>query len=69
MTVLTSNTNITYRIYVEKLGGSQASQFVGDAGQYFYNPVDGQLRLSDGITPGGANITTRMIAFATAMGI
>lgn len=66
---LSSQTNITYRLYVEKLGAANASQFIGDAGEYFYNPADGQLRLSDGTTKGGANMTGRMIAFATAMGI
>jgi hypothetical protein len=61
--------NITYRVYTEKLGGSNASQFVGDEGEYFYDPSDGQLRISDGVTPGGQNMTARMVAFATAMGI
>ena len=61
--------NITYRLYVEKLGATNAVDFVGDEGEYFYSPSDGQLRLSDGSTAGGQNMTARMIAFATAMGI
>lgn len=60
--------NITYRLYVEKLGSTQASQFVGDQGECFYDPSDGQLRISDGVTPGGQNLITTMIAFATGMG-
>jgi hypothetical protein len=61
--------SITYRMYVEKLGATSASDFIGDEGEYFYNPSDGQLRLSDGVTAGGQNMTARMVAFATAMGI
>jgi hypothetical protein len=61
--------NTTYRFYVEKLGAVQAYQFVGDKGESFYDPTDGQIRISDGVTPGGQNLVTTMIAFATAMGI
>jgi hypothetical protein len=61
--------NTTYRIYLEKLGATDASQFIGDEGEYFYSPSDGNLRISDGTTPGGRNIITSMVAFATAMGI
>ena len=28
-------------------------QYVGEEGVIFYNPVDGEMRLSDGHTPGG----------------
>jgi hypothetical protein len=69
MTVITSPTNITYRFYPQKLGGSQASQFIGDAGDYFYNPADGQLRLSDGSTPGGINMMSQLMAFSIVMGM
>jgi hypothetical protein len=60
--------NTTYRLYIEKLGATQASQFTGDQGEIFYDPADGQIRLSDGVTPGGQNIVATMIAFATGMG-
>ena len=29
------------------------STFVGDAGEIFFNPENGTLRISDGVTPGG----------------
>jgi hypothetical protein len=60
--------NTTYRIFVEKLGASNADSFVGDAGDLFFDPNDGNIRISDGATPGGINKITTMIAFATAMG-
>jgi len=63
------SSNTTYRFYVDKLGAVQSYQFVGDKGESFYDPTDGQIRISDGVTPGGQNLVTTMIAFATAMGI
>jgi surface protein len=48
--------NTTYRVLVEKLGGSDATQFVGDEGEVFYDPTGNVLRLSDGTTPGGVTL-------------
>lgn len=45
-----STTNV---VFVEKLGGTAASEYVGRDNELFYNSVDGFLRLSDGVTPGG----------------
>ena len=45
-----SSTNV---LFVEKLGGTAASSYVGRDNELFYNTVDGFLRLSDGVTPGG----------------
>jgi hypothetical protein len=36
-----------------------ASTYVGTAGTIFYDEDDGDLRLSDGVTPGGVNISVR----------
>ena len=49
--------NTTFRVYVEKLGASQASNFIGNEGDLFYDPNDAELRLSDGQTPGGVVVT------------
>jgi hypothetical protein len=46
-------TNKLYRMFIEKLGGSNPTQFIGDEGEVFYDPYTGALRLSDGSTPGG----------------
>ena len=46
-------TNTTYRILIEKLGGSEPTQFVGNEGELFYNPNIPSLSLSDGSTMGG----------------
>lgn len=45
--------NVIHRIFTEKLGSSAASSFVGSAGEIFYDPTDGVLRLSNGTTAGG----------------
>ena len=45
--------NTTFRVYVEKLGASQAIDFIGNEGDLFYDPNEAELRLSDGTTPGG----------------
>ncbi len=50
----------TYRVFVEKLGGSPISEFVGEFGEMFYDPADASgasLRISDGTTLGGVAIT------------
>ena len=45
--------NIVYRLFPEKIGGSTANNFIGVAGEMFYDPDTGNLRVSDGATPGG----------------
>jgi hypothetical protein len=48
--------NTTYRVLVEKLGDADASQFIGNEGEVFYNPNTPELKLSDGVTLGGVSI-------------
>lgn len=50
------NTNTVYRLFLEKLGGTVPSQFVGDEGELFFNPNIPALKLSDGVTPGGLSV-------------
>ena len=45
--------NQLYRMFLEKLGGSDPTQFIGDLGEIFYDPTTGVLRVSDGVTKGG----------------
>tara|TARA_B100002019_G_scaffold131108_1_gene112641 strand:- start:902 stop:2056 length:1155 start_codon:yes stop_codon:yes gene_type:complete len=45
--------NTTYRVFLEKLGNTLPNQFVGNAGEMFYDPSGTVVRFSDGITPGG----------------
>jgi hypothetical protein len=49
--------NTTYRVLVEKLGDSNASQFIGNEGEVFYDPNAPILKLSDGTTLGGISIS------------
>jgi hypothetical protein len=43
----------TYRFFIEKLGASVATEYVGHKGQLFIDPEDKKLRISNGTTPGG----------------
>jgi len=42
-----------YRSYAEKLGASDPNIFVGNEGELFWDPNGNDLKISDGITPGG----------------
>jgi hypothetical protein len=55
---MTLSTNTTYRVLVEKLGSAEANQFIGNAGEVFYNPSVPVLKLSDGSTVGGVPIAS-----------
>lgn len=50
--------NTTFRVYVEKLGAVEATDFIGNEGDLFYDPNTTALRLSDGSTPGGVTATS-----------
>jgi len=50
------STNTTYRVFTEKLGDSDPDQFVGNAGEVFYDPNGTALKISDGTTAGGVSI-------------
>ena len=43
----------TNLLFVDKLGGTDATQFIGRNNELFYDANTGFLRLSDGVTPGG----------------
>lgn len=43
----------TNLIFVDKLGATNASSYVGRNGELFYDNTTGFLRISDGVTPGG----------------
>ena len=43
-----------HRVLVEKLGATDAADFVGNAGELFFDPATTSLKFSDGSTAGGA---------------
>lgn len=44
----------TFKMFVDKLGGTTATQYIGKYGEVFYDFTgDTPLRISDGVTPGG----------------
>jgi len=48
----------TQRIFASRTQKS-ASTYIGNPGSLFYDEIDGELRLSDGVTPGGVAIAVR----------
>jgi hypothetical protein len=50
----------TRKIFTDNLGGTEASSYIGRRGELFYNDNTGELRRSDGITPGGIAILTAL---------
>lgn len=49
---------VIFRPFMEKLGGNTtAMAYVGTQGDLFYDPVTPQLKISDGVTPGGVSIS------------
>lgn len=50
-------TNVVYRIFTDKMGGRTADEFIGRAGDVFFDPSSGELRRSDGVTAGGIALT------------
>lgn len=50
--------NSVFRPFIEKLGDTDVSQFVGNEGEIFYDPESGGLLRSDGETPGGVPFGT-----------
>ena len=49
--------NSTFRAFIQKLGNSDPSTFVGNEGDIFWDPNTGELKVSDGSTPGGVAVT------------
>ena len=51
-------TKSTYKVMLDKMGGTQVTEYIGLPGEVFWNPEVGALRLSDGTTAGGSAITS-----------
>jgi len=49
--------NATFKMFVDKMGGTPSSNFIGANGDMFYDPVVGSIKLSNGVTPGGITVT------------
>jgi hypothetical protein len=45
-----------YEFFTSRNNGTTADTYVGQAGRLFYDGITGVLKISDGVTPGGANI-------------
>ena len=49
--------NKTYKVFLEKLGGTNATNYIGNEGELFYDPTTTTLRVGDGTTPGGSIVS------------
>lgn len=56
--------NTINKIFVDKMGGRSATEFIGTNGDIFYDTTIGDLRLSDGVTPGGKALLSEQFAGA-----
>ena len=50
------STNATFKVFTDKMGGTNASSYIGNTGEIFYDPTTTSLRISDGSTAGGMSI-------------
>jgi hypothetical protein len=48
----------TRKIFTDNMGGTTASNYIGRPGELFYDDTTGELRRSNGTTPGGISILT-----------
>jgi hypothetical protein len=49
--------NKTYKVLLEKLGGTTATNYVGNEGELFFDPTTTTLRVGDGTTAGGSIVS------------
>ena len=43
----------TFKAFTSNMGGTAANTYIGNSGELFWDPSGGNLRISDGTTPGG----------------
>ena len=48
----------TRKIFTANMGGTVATNYIGRRGEIFYDDITGELRISDGVTPGGNAVLT-----------
>jgi hypothetical protein len=46
----------TFKLFADKMGGSNVADYIGKPGEIFYDPTTTSLRISDGSTAGGLSI-------------
>ena len=55
----------TYKLVVEKIGGTDPSTFKPKVGEIFYDPTTGTLKVSDGATAGGNGLPVSLAGTVT----
>jgi hypothetical protein len=49
--------NKTYKVLLEKLGGTNAANYIGNEGELFFDPTTNVLRVGNGTTAGGSVVS------------
>lgn len=49
--------NKTFKAFVDKMGGTTVTNYIGGEGELFYDPTTTTLRIGDGTTPGGTVVS------------
>jgi len=49
--------NKTFKLFADKMGGNPAASYIGTAGELFYDPEIGSIKLSNGVDVGGITVT------------
>lgn len=50
--------NKTFKTYVDKMGATTATDYIGKEGELFYDSTTTTLRIADGVTAGGTIVST-----------
>jgi hypothetical protein len=70
---MSNDPNTTQKLFTSRLNNQPAGTYIGESGRMFYHEDTGELRLSDGVTPGGLPIlsgggTVTLVGDITASG-
>lgn len=57
-----TESTVVYEFFVNKMGNKDSDTYVGDEGMIFYDPVRGDLRISNDVTPGGIPLLQALLA-------
>lgn len=54
--------NQTFKIFVDKMGGSNLTSYMGNYGEIVYDPIIPVLKIADGVTPGAINLAFTQVS-------
>lgn len=54
--------NATFKVFVDKMGGSNLASYKGTSGEIVYDPAIPVLKITDGVTPGAINLAFTQVS-------